>query len=143
MQDEILADNDSEAITDNSAVESDEEDSQGTKPGNPPKRQTSTRKRALESTYMAASRIANFYNKRKRVRINDFDKGDCVSVCVPKGDRTGKDLARITCVIKEVFGHEVKSFVLGTEYVGSDFALVIRRLTTDQSVSKTATWSYQ
>ena len=47
----------------------------------------------------------------------DFDKGDCVSICVPKADGTGKDLPRITCVIKEVYGHEVKSFVLFTEYV--------------------------
>ena len=42
---------------------------------------------------------------------------DCVSVCVPKADGTGKDLPRITCVIKEVYGHEVKSFDLGTEYI--------------------------
>ena len=63
--------------TDDFAVESDEVYSQGSNTRNPPKRQTSTRKRALDSTYMAASMIANFYNKRKRVRIYDFDKGDC------------------------------------------------------------------
>ena len=49
--------------TDDSAVESDEVNSQGTKSGNPRKPQTSTRKRALDSTYMEASRIANFSKK--------------------------------------------------------------------------------
>ena len=98
---------------DASIVESDEE---GTKPSSPPTRHTSIRKRALDSTYTAASRMANFYNKRKRVKLNDFEKGDCVSVCVPKADRTGTDLPRIPCVIQEVYGHKVKSFVLVTEY---------------------------
>lgn len=50
------------------------------------------RKRALENTYKSASNMVLNYEKRKRVKVQDFNIGDTVSVFVPKIDRSSTDL---------------------------------------------------
>lgn len=79
-------------------------------------RHTSIRKRALDNTYVAAAKMCEFYNKRKRIKVQEFSVGDRVSVAVPKLDRSSTDMSRIPCVINKVHGKKVKSYSIGTEY---------------------------
>lgn len=48
----------------------------------------------------AANRMANRYNKANNVAC--FSAGDCVSVRIPRIDRTSSDLPRLPCVVVEV-----------------------------------------
>lgn len=57
-----------------------------------------------------------FYNRRKRIEVQEFSVGDRVSVAVPKLDRTATDLPRIPAEIIAIHGPKVKSHSLTTAF---------------------------
>lgn len=73
-------------------------------------------KRALYNTYVSAARMSEFYNRRKRIEVQEFSVGDRVSVAVPKLDRTATDLPRIPAEIIAIHGPKVKSHSLTTAF---------------------------
>ncbi|XP_076037988.1 uncharacterized protein LOC143023355 [Oratosquilla oratoria] len=79
-------------------------------------RHSSIRKRALENTYISAARMSEFYNRRKRVQVQEFSVGDRVSIAVPKLDRTAMDLPRIPAVVSAIHGSMAKKYSLSTAY---------------------------
>eukprot|EP00117_Sycon_ciliatum_P032304 scpid98794/ scgid25078/ len=45
------------------------------------------RRKAIESTLKSANSMARYYNRKKRVQVEDFRVGDAVAAAVPKLDR--------------------------------------------------------
>ena len=60
--------------------------------------------------------MAEFYNRRKRIRTEEFSTGDVVSVAIPKLDRSSTDLLRLPSIVEETHGTKIKSYTLATPY---------------------------
>jgi len=74
------------------------------------------RAKARDRTYKSASRMADSYNRKKRVTIRDFSVNDYVPVAIPKIDRASTDLPRLPCVVTEVHGDKVRSYSLAGKH---------------------------
>eukprot|EP00117_Sycon_ciliatum_P009638 scpid98451/ scgid11846/ len=84
------------------------------------------RRKAIESTLKSANSMARYYNRKKRVQVEDFRVGDAVAVVVPKLDRAGTNVPpRLAGVVHSIHGTECRTYsvaiafgILATRFSG-------------------------
>ena len=80
------------------------------------------RRKAFHSTLKSANSMAQYYNKKKRVQVEDVRVGDAVTVGVPKLDRAGMDFPRLAGVV-----HSTHGTACTTYYVATAFGILTTR----------------
>ena len=76
---------------------------------------TEIRERAFSHTKRSASKMSLQYAKKKRMKVEQFQVGENVSVNVPKNERVATDLPRIPGVITKVY-EKSDLYEVGTKY---------------------------
>ena len=76
---------------------------------------TEIQERAFSHTKCSASKMSLQYAKKKRMKVEQFQVGENVSVNVPKNERVATDLPCIPSVITKVYGKS-DLYQVGTTY---------------------------